>query len=82
MLRVLMTAVLFAAFIPGVLFRLPPHSSRWVVLAVHGVLFVVVLGFASRLEGFGNYGPTCPNGYSMTASGDCVPTGHATYDLA
>jgi hypothetical protein len=35
------------------------------------------------IERFGNYGPTCPNGYvpgvSKTGAPDCVPTGHGTY---
>jgi hypothetical protein len=33
-------------------------------------------------ERFGNYGPSCPNGYKATEGGDCLPAGHATYPLA
>lgn len=41
-LKFLVSALVFAAFVPGVLITLPPGGSRWVVLAVHGVLFAVL----------------------------------------
>jgi hypothetical protein len=88
----ILSVLLFAAFVPGVLVRLPPRGSPRTVLVVHAVLFAVVTGFVMQfywhnikgyLEKFGNYGATCPNGYMMGANQggqpDCVPTGHATY---
>ncbi len=80
---ILITVALFIAFIPGVAFKL---GTGWSGLAIHGVLFAVVLHWAMKnyhryvvyREGFGNYGPTCPNGYSMQGDGVCVPSGHAT----
>lgn len=80
---ILITAALFVAFIPGVAFKL---GTGWTSLAIHGVLFAGVLHWAMKYyhryvvfrEGFGNYGPTCPNGYMMKGDGVCVPTGHGT----
>ena len=40
--KILFTAVVFAAFVPGVLVTLPPGGGRMVVRAVHGLLFAVV----------------------------------------
>ena len=83
------TTLLFVAFVPGVVTRLPPGGSHKLVLAVHAVLFALV-SFAlmnyqasGRFELFGNYGATCPNGYvpgvNQGGKPDCVPSGHATY---
>ena len=36
------SAVLFAAFVPGVLVTLPPGGSYTTVLIVHGLLYAVV----------------------------------------
>jgi hypothetical protein len=90
-----LSALLFAAFVPGVLIRLPPRGSPGVVLVVHALLFAVVTTLVMRFywhnikgyaEDFGNYGKTCPNGHVMgTNQGgqpDCVPVGHATYDAS
>ena len=84
-----LSALLFAAFVPGVLVKLPPKGSPMVVLATHAVLFALatalVMGyyFTGRFELFANYGSSCPNGYvpgvSKTGVEDCVPIGHATY---
>ena len=38
-------AALFVAFVPGVLLTLPSGGSKYTVLAVHAVLFTVVLYF-------------------------------------
>lgn len=86
------SALLFAAFVPGVLFRFPQHGSRNVVLVTHALLFALVtslvMGYywTGRLEFFGNYGPTCPNGYApgtnQAGQPDCVPTGSQTYDAS
>jgi len=87
-----LAALLFAAFVPGVLVRIPPRGSYTTVLLIHAALFAVVSACVMRFywkniaERFGNYGPTCPNGYVMgTNQGgkpDCVPVGHATYTAA
>lgn len=41
-LKLLVSALVFAVFVPGVLVTLPPGGSRWVVLGVHGVLFALL----------------------------------------
>ena len=89
LVSLVLSTLLFAAFVPGVLVKLPPRGSSAVVLVTHAVLFAIVtslvMGFywTGRIEFFGNYGATCPNGYvpgvSKTGAPDCVPTGHGTY---
>ncbi len=79
--------LLFAAFVPGVLVRIPKGGSTATVLVVHAILFSITASFAMKLywgawERFGNYGPTCPNGYKMTEDEGCIPVGQATYDPA
>jgi hypothetical protein len=84
-----LSTLLFAAFIPGVLVKLPPGGSPAVVLVTHAILFAVVTSlvmsyyWTGRIELFGNYGPTCPNGYvpgvNQGGKPDCVPAGRATY---
>jgi phosphotransferase system glucose/maltose/N-acetylglucosamine-specific IIC component len=89
------SALLFAAFVPGVLFRLPERGSRGTVLVVHAVLFAIVTALVMRfywhnirgyIEPMGNYGSTCPNGYvpgvNQGGQPDCVPSGHVTYDAS
>lgn len=77
------TVLLFAALVPGVLVRLPPGGSKNTVLAVHAVLFVVVLHVVMNMywsmhEHMGNYGELCPNGYTKVGD-DCIAVGHKTY---
>jgi hypothetical protein len=80
---ILITAILFVAFIPGVLLKL---GSGWGGLLIHGLLFAVVAHYAMRYyhryiifrEGFGNFGPTCPNGYVLGGDQVCRPTGQQT----
>lgn len=79
-----LVALLFAAFVPGVLVRLPPRGGRMTVLLLHAVLFSAVLcmvmtWYWKGREHMGNYGEECPNGYAMMSDGNCVPTGRATY---
>jgi hypothetical protein len=81
----ILSAVLFAAFVPGVLLTFPAGQSKMTVLAVHAVLFAVVTSFImkwywSMKEHMGNHGITCPNGYTMAPDQTCVPVGHATYE--
>ena len=83
----IIAAVLFVAFVPGVLTRIPPGGTKATVLVVHAILFSVVTSAVMYVywhsrERFGNYGPTCPNGYKATEGGDCVPVGQATYSLS
>jgi hypothetical protein len=55
-------AALFVAFTPGVLVTLPKGGSKYTVLAVHALLFVVVWHFTHKMvwrmtmEGFQNTG--------------------------
>lgn len=88
-ISLVISALLFAAFVPGVLITLPGKASRGTILVTHAVLFsitasVVMWFYWTQIrERFGNYGPTCPNGYvpgvSQSGAPDCVPSGHATY---
>jgi hypothetical protein len=87
----ILTALLFAAFVPGVLVTLPPKGGRRTVIAVHALAFAVVAClvvdyYRSHIQGFvegmGNYGPTCPNGYIMSPDENCVAVGHATADAS
>lgn len=91
-ISVILSTLLFAAFVPGVLVKLPPGGSPAVVLVTHAVLFAAVTSLVMRyywvnikgyIEKFGNYGPSCPNGYApgVNQGGlpDCIPTGHPTY---
>lgn len=92
LISVVLSALLFVVFVPGVLVKLPPGGSSAVVLITHAALFTLVTSFIMRyywttikgyVETFANYGPSCPNGYApgVNQGGlpDCVPTGHATY---
>ena len=40
--KILFKALLFIAFVPGVLITLPPGGSPMTVLVVHGLLYAVV----------------------------------------
>ena len=44
--KFIVSALVFVAFVPGVLVTLPPGGSKWTVLAVHGALFAVLHHFA------------------------------------
>jgi len=84
LVSIVLGALIFAAFVPGVFVRLPPGGSKSTVLVVHGLLFAVVSTLAMRWywmgrEHMGNYGEQCPNGYAMVGDGNCVPTGQQTY---
>jgi len=94
----LLSVILFAAFVPGVLVTLPSkRSSHGTVLVVHALLFAVVTTLVMRfywhnikgyVESMSNFGDTCPNGFApkVDPSGinkaECVPVGHATYNPA
>ena len=81
----ILSALLFAAFVPGVIGRIPAGGSHAAVLVTHAILFsltttAVMSIYWSYRERFGNFGRKCPNGFRMTEDQNCVPTGHATYD--
>lgn len=91
----LLSALLFAAFVPGVLVKFPSNGSPATVLVVHALLFAVITAFVMQfywhnirgvVERYGNYGATCPNGHVLgTNQGgipDCVPVGRPTFDPA
>jgi len=89
--KVVISALLFAAFVPGVVAVIPSRSSRYTVLAVHAVLFAVVTGvvmsyYRSYVEGMSNYGDSCPNGYvegpNQKGEIDCIPAGAKTYGIS
>ena len=85
-----LSVLLFAAFVPGVLVRIPQNGTRGTVLVVHAILFAIVTSFVMNFywtkirERFGNYGTTCPNGYTVGTNqggqSDCLPVGRATFD--
>jgi hypothetical protein len=85
---VVLSVLLFAAFVPGVLVTLPKGGSKATILIVHAILFAVVTHFVMQYywryrESMSNYGVVCPNGYvlgmSQTGVEDCVPAGYPTY---
>ncbi len=81
----IISVILFVVFVPGVMFRLPARGSRATVLVTHAFLFSVTISavmsiYWSYREKFGNFGPTCPNGFAPTEDGGCVATGRPTYD--
>jgi hypothetical protein len=47
-IKLLLSALVFAAFVPGVLVTLPPGGSRTTVLAVHAGLFAVLHHFVLK----------------------------------
>lgn len=90
----ILSLLLFAAFVPGVLFTFPHRASRTTVIAVHAIAFMVVNTFVMRyywvnikghIESMMNYGETCPNGFVPNANKsanngeECVPAGQLTY---
>ena len=95
LISTILSALLFAAFVPGVLLRLPHDGTRGTVLVVHAILFALVTTgvmwfYWTKVKGyperFANYGATCPNGYvqgvNQGGKPDCMPTGHATFDAS
>ena len=86
---IILSAVIFYVFVPGVLVTLPSKSAgKATILITHALLFTAVISVVMRyywrnikgyMENFGNYGNTCPAGYapgvSPTGVPDCVPVG-------
>lgn len=42
-------AILFFLLSPGVLLRLPPKGSKFVVVATHAVIFAIVMGLTCKM---------------------------------
>lgn len=42
-------AILFFILSPGVLLRLPPKGSKFVVVATHAVIFAIILGLTCKM---------------------------------
>jgi hypothetical protein len=87
----ILSALLFALFVPGAFFTFPKGGSKATVFVTHAVLFALTTHLVMRyywhtlrgyIEMMGNYGETCPNGYVMTGEEGCVAIGHATYPPA
>lgn len=87
-----LSALLFVGFVPGVIVKIPKGGSTMHVVITHAILFALVTSLVMRfywtnikgyIETFANYGPSCPNGYTPGVNqggiADCIPTGHATY---
>jgi len=83
-----LSVLLFAAFVPGVLVTLPKGGNKETILIVHALIFAVVTHIVMQYywrykESMSNYGGVCPNvyvlGMSKTGVEDCVPAGHPTY---
>jgi hypothetical protein len=75
----IISALLFAAFVPGVIGSFPKGSSKGTVLVVHALLFAftthyVMSWYWGMKENMGNYGTSCPKGYVMTMDEKCVPS--------
>ena len=47
-LKLLVSALVFVAFVPGVLVTLPPGGNRTTVLVVHGALFALLHSYVMR----------------------------------
>lgn len=81
-----LAAVLFAAFVPGVVGQFPKGGSKATVLVVHAVAFAIVSSLVMNWywsENMTNWGDRCPNGFILgvgqNGTHECVPTGHPTY---
>lgn len=73
-LKKLVVALLFVAFIPGVLVTLPQGGKKWTVLGVHALLFVLTTHIVMKsfqFEYMGNFGDSCPASHVMDEEGNC-----------
>ena len=87
-ISLLISTLLFAAFVPGVLGHFPKGGSQATVLVTHAVAFALVTSIVMNWywgmkERMTNWGDRCPNGYTLGISKDgkqdCVPVGARTY---
>ena len=88
LVSIVLSTLLFAAFVPGVIGHFPKGASKGTVLVTHAVAFAVVTSIVMHLywnmrENMSNWGDRCPNGFTMGMSKDgkqdCVPVGGPTY---
>jgi hypothetical protein len=85
LISTVLQALLFAVFVPGVLFHFPKNGDKAVVLVVHAFAFSIVSYFV--MQAYWKYtrehltfGTTCPNGsVNMGPMRECKPVAHATY---
>jgi hypothetical protein len=84
----ILSTLLFAAFVPGVVGTLPKGGSKGTILITHAVLFAIVTSLVMQWywnmrENMTNWGDRCPNGYIMgvgqNGKSECVPVGGSTY---
>lgn len=89
LISIVLSTLLFAAFVPGVIGTYPKGASKGKVLLTHAVAFAVVASIVMKMywsmkERMTNWGDRCPNGFTMGVSKDgkpdCVPTGSKTYE--
>jgi hypothetical protein len=85
LLSTIFSALLFSAFVPGILFSIPPKGSKYLVLFTHATLFALVYHFAHKAifhvkqEGFiegGFWGfPSCRSTSPVCSPGvpNCSP---------
>jgi hypothetical protein len=79
--EIILSAILFAVYIPGVIFTLPPRAAFREQVILHSIVFAVAYYTLHRyvlpfFEGFANpstkVNPVCPKRYKQLPSGDCV----------
>jgi len=85
----LISTLLFAAFVPGVVGTFPKGGSKTTVLVVHALAFAAVASLVMQVyhgmrERMTNWGDRCPNGFMLgtgqNGKPECVPVGMRTYD--
>ena len=88
LVSLLLSTMLFTAFVPGVIGTFPKGGSKATVLVTHAAAFAIVASIVMKIywsmkERMTNWGDRCPNGFTMGMSKDgkqdCVPTGGPTY---
>ncbi len=91
-ISLILSAVLFYLFVPGVVGYFPSGSGKGTVLLTHAVLFALtvsaVMGYywtnvRQYIESMSNWGDKCPNGFiekiGKAGKVECLPVGHRTY---
>jgi len=81
MWKLLLAAVVFYAFIPGVLVTLPSKGSKLTINVVHALLFSVTMYYLMKVvkqyDYFGNHGPAgCPPSHTPGYKDEkevCIP---------
>jgi len=76
------TAILFFILTPSILLRLPPNGNKYVVAAVHAVVFAIIFyfthklvwRFGMKLEGMETIAPTLAKKATTMPSLSTMPT--------